>query len=74
MDSLGERYIRYNQFSEDRVLPLAGRDPAAFYGPDGALKPEYREHVERLRELRAMEKAMVVEGAGLRAAMARMDR
>lgn len=74
MDSLGERYIRYNQFSEERVLPFAHEGPAIFYGADGALKPEYREHIERLRELRQMEKAMVVEGAGLRAAMARMDR
>jgi hypothetical protein len=74
MESLGERYIRYNQFSEERVLPLAYRGPAPFYGTDGALKPEYREHVERLRELRQMEKKMVIEGAGLRAAMAGIDR
>jgi hypothetical protein len=74
MDSLGERYIRYNQFSEDRYLPLVEQGAAAFYRPDGSLKPEYREHVERLRELRQMQRAMVAEGADLRAAMAGMDR
>ena len=74
MDSLGERYIRYNQFSEDRFLPLVEQGAAAFYRPDGSLKPEYREHVERLRELRQMQRAMVAEGADLRAAMAGMDR
>lgn len=73
MDSLGERYIRYNQFSEEKVLPALQLGAAYFYGPDGALKPEYREHLARLRELRQMEKAMVVEGAELRAAMSALD-
>ena len=73
MDGLGERYIRYNQFSEERVLPLLELGPAYFYRPDGSLKPEYREHVERLREMRQMEKAMVAEGAKLRKAMSELD-
>jgi hypothetical protein len=73
MDGLGERYIRYNQFSEERVLPFLEQGAAFFYRPDGSLKPEYREHVERLREMRAMEKAMVAEGAQLRAAMSAID-
>jgi hypothetical protein len=73
MDSLGERYIRYNQFSEERVLPFVELGAAYFYRPDGALKPEFREHIERLREMRQMEKAMVAEGAQLRAAMSAID-
>jgi hypothetical protein len=70
MDSLGERYIRYNQFSEERFLPLAGRGSDIFYEAGGALKPEYREHVARLREIRGMQRQMVVDGARLRAAIA----
>lgn len=70
MDSLGERYIRYNQFSEERFLPLTGQGSAIFYEAGGALKPEFREHVARLRELRDLQKAMVADGAKLRAAMA----
>jgi hypothetical protein len=73
MDGLGERYIRYNQFTEERVLPAVELGAAHFYGPDGTLKAEYREYVERLRELRHMEKAMVGEGAKLRAAMSALD-
>ena len=42
MDSLGERYIRYNQFSEERFLPSATRAkllstmPAVPFGPNFA--------------------------------------
>jgi hypothetical protein len=73
MDSLGERYIRYTQFSEERFLPVIDQGAAAFYRPDGTLKPEFREHVERLRELRKMERDMNVDGARLRAALAAID-
>jgi hypothetical protein len=73
LDSFGERYIRYNQFSEEHFLPLVEQGEAAFYRPDGSLKPEFREHVERLRELREMEKAMLAEGAGLRSALDALD-
>jgi len=70
MDSLGERYIRYNQFSEERFLPLADKGGGVFYEPGGALKPEYREHLARLRELRDMQKQMVADSDKLRATMA----
>ncbi|HEY5722265.1 MAG TPA: hypothetical protein VIT45_08070 [Allosphingosinicella sp.] len=73
MDSFGERYIRYNQFSEERFLPVIEQGEPAFYRPDGSLKPEFREHLERLRELRAMEKALLAEGAQLRSALAALD-
>ena len=70
MDSLGERYIRYNQFSEERFLPVVDKGGVVFYDSGGALKPEFREHVARLREIRGMQKQMVVDGARLRAAIA----
>ena len=73
MDSFGERYIRYNQFSEERFLPVVEQGESAFYQPDGSLKPDFREHVERLRELRRMEKALLAEGAELRSALAALD-
>jgi hypothetical protein len=72
LDGFGERYIRYNQFTEAHFLPVLDQGASVFYGPDGALKAEYREHVERLRELRQMEKAMVAENTALRAAMAKI--
>ena len=73
MDSFGERYIRYNQFSEERFLPVVEQGEAAFYRPDGSLKPDFREHLERLRELRRMEKALLAEGAELRSALDALD-
>lgn len=47
-DSFGERYLRYNSFTEERVLPYTG-NARIFYGDDGALKPEFAAYVDRLR-------------------------
>ena len=52
-DSYGDKYQRYNQFTEQQVLPYQA-SPARFYGPDGKLASIYALHVERLRELHAM--------------------
>lgn len=49
-DSFGERYIRYNHISENRVLPYLAT-PAHFYAADGTLHPEYAAYVDRLRDL-----------------------
>ena len=46
----GDRYQRYNQFSEQRMLPYMST-PSRFYGPDGKLAPAYAGHIEQLREL-----------------------
>lgn len=62
-DSFGERYERYNMFTEERVLPYVN-DPAIFY--DGRqLKPEYAAYVDRLRDLQVEMHALVVEAAQL---------
>lgn len=51
LDSFGERYIRYNDFTEQRVFSL-GPDQAGLYdGKTGRLKPEYAAYVDRLRDL-----------------------
>ncbi len=49
-DSFGEKYERYNQFTEQQILPYQA-DGARFYGADGRLGPTYAAHVDRLREL-----------------------
>ena len=42
LDSFGERYIRYNDFTEQRVFPL-GPDQSGTYDPrTGRLKPEFQ--------------------------------
>ena len=67
-DSIGERYQRYNNFSEERVLPyVAERD--TFYDSNGKLKPEFAAYVDRLRDLHREEQAIVVEASNLRDAL-----
>lgn len=63
-DSFGERYLRYNRFTEERVLPYAST-PAVFYDQRGQLKPEYSAYVDRLRDLEREMHALVAEGAKL---------
>lgn len=64
-DSFGERYLRYNAFTEERVLPYSS-DPAVFYDQHGQLKPEYAAYVDRLRDLHGEIHALVVGAAKLR--------
>ncbi len=63
-DSFGDRYERYNAFTEQRVLPFLD-NPATFYEPEGQLKPEYAAYVDRLRDLRGEIHALAVEGGKL---------
>lgn len=64
-DSWGDRYQRYNAFTETRVLPYLA-EPERFYGPDGKLRPEYAAHIDRLRELRAVNDQMGAEAGEIR--------
>jgi hypothetical protein len=56
-DSFGERYLRYNRFSEERILPYLDR-PERFYGPDGRLDPDVAAHVAQMRAIGRSAKAM----------------
>jgi hypothetical protein len=65
-DSWGDRYYRYNVFTETEVLPYLAQ-PQRFYGPNGKLRPEYAAHIDRLREVMAVNDAMGDEAAKIRA-------
>ena len=67
-DSIGDRYIRYNNFSEERVL-LWARQPGTIYDHRGQLKPEYAGYVDRLRDLQREHRALTTEAAQLRDAL-----
>ena len=72
-ESFGERYIRYNAFTEERVFTL-GSDPAALYDPQtGRLKPEFAAHVDRLRDLREINAMLTVQAAALSGELAGLD-
>jgi hypothetical protein len=58
LESFGERYIRYNNFTEQRVFSL-GAGQAGIYDPKtGRLKPEYAAYVDRLRDLNELAKEL----------------
>jgi hypothetical protein len=66
LDSFGEKYIRYNDFTEQRVFPL-GPDQAGIYdGKTGALKPEFAAYVDRLRDLNQLAKELDAKAAVLK--------
>lgn len=66
VDAFGERYMRYVAFTEERVLPnLNGDDTSAFYTAKGELRGEYREYVNRLRDLGDLSKLMTENAASV---------
>lgn len=48
-EGVGVKYTRYARFVEREILPRLG-DPASFYDQSGALKPEFAQNLDRLRE------------------------
>lgn len=68
-DSMGDRYQRYNVFSEERVLPYVA-DRRRFYR-NGTLKPEFAAYVDRLRDTQREEQAINAEAANLRNALSK---
>lgn len=52
VDSWSQRYLRYNQITEQQVLPRLPRGAEAFYDPaTGALDPVFGVHMDQLRTL-----------------------
>jgi hypothetical protein len=66
-DSSGDRYQRYNAFTESRVLPYLNQ-PAIFYD-GGRLRPEYAAYVERLRDYRDDGHELIAKARQLRDAL-----
>lgn len=73
MDSIGEKYIRYNDFTEQHVFPL-GPDQTGVYDPEtGRLKPEFAAYVDRLRDLDQVTKELDVKATDLRARLNKLQ-
>lgn len=72
LGSFGERYIRYNDFTEGRVLAM-GVDQSQAWQADGRLKPEYAAYVDRLRDLAKANGDLVREAGAIRDALAADD-
>ena len=67
LDSFGERYVRYNDFTEQRVFPV-GPDQAGIYDAEsGRLKPEFAAYIDRLRDLAQLSKELDKKAAALKA-------
>lgn len=65
-ESNGERYIRYNDFTESRVFAM-GADQRAAYDASGKLRPEFAAWVDRLRDLRTVNANLTKQARELRA-------
>jgi hypothetical protein len=65
LSSLSERYLRYNAFTESRILPGLLGEPSAFYDDTGALRAEFRTHMDRMNEIRQELAQLEVEAAVL---------
>lgn len=71
-ESFGERYIRYNNFTEQHVYPLGNR-PSVFYDPvTRRLKPEFAAYVDRLRDLEQFNVDITQQAVKLRGELARI--
>lgn len=64
-DQLGDRYQRYNAFTESEVLPYL-KETDRFYGGDGKLSPPYAAHVERLHDFLNVNDALTEEAMMIR--------
>ena len=49
-EGIGIKYMRYAEFVDNQILPRLD-DPASFYDASGALKPEFTQNMDRLREV-----------------------
>ena len=68
VDSWGDRYARYTVFTEQNVLPnMNGDDTSAFYTASGQLRSEYREYVNRLRDLGELSELLAENAESVRA-------
>lgn len=65
VDSWGDKYARYNAFTEDRVMPNLTGNTDAFYTPEGKLRGEYRAYVDRLRDIAKLGGETTVQGRDL---------
>ncbi len=65
LDSFGERYVRYSDFTERQVLTL-GPEQSGIYDSSGRLKPEFAAYVDRLRELSELAKELDTKASELK--------
>lgn len=70
-ESFGERYVRYNDFTEQHVY-TAGSGTSSFYDPvSKRLKPEFAAYVDRLRDLQQFNSAITRQAIALRDKLAK---
>lgn len=66
LDSFGERYIRYNDFTEQRVFPLGPDETGTYDSQTRRLKPEFSAYVDRLRDLNNAAKELDKAATGIK--------
>ena len=74
ISGLGDRYVRYAEFTESELLPLLKTGNAAFYDAAGdKLLPRFDAHMDRLREYHMMSVEVVKWAECLRDRVASVD-
>ncbi|MDA0992854.1 MAG: hypothetical protein O3A13_04405 [Proteobacteria bacterium] len=74
LSGLGDRYVRYAEFTESDVLPLMKTGSAGFYDEDGKeLLPRFEANMDRLREYHKMSVEIVDWAKCLRDRVASVD-
>lgn len=64
--SVGNLYQRYASSAQSDVWPYLADGPAAFWQPNGRLRPEIRAHVQRLRDFQIQQGRLGLEAQQLR--------
>ena len=70
LESVIDRYRRYNASTEAHLIPTLPTGPEAFYGPDGELLGVFRMHLQLLREIGEELESLRVEGEEISARVA----
>ena len=72
-DSYGERYLRYNDFTEQHVFTLGDPGTEEYDRLTGRLKPQFAAHVDRLRDLVTINQNLRTEAIQLRDQLIRLN-
>lgn len=73
-NSVGNLYQRYASSAQSDVWPYLADGPAAFWQPNGRLRPEIQAHVQRLRDFQTQQRRLGIEAQQLRKEIDRAER
>jgi hypothetical protein len=73
-NSVGNLYQRYATYAQSDVWPHLADGPAAFWQPNGKLRPEIQAHIQRLRDFQTQQGRLGIEARQLRKQLQRSSK